>query len=236
MSNGWNESAQAWIDWADRDPNRALLLDPIMLGRLGDVSGRDILDVGCGEGRFCRMLRERGAQAVGIDPTCALLRQAAKRDSGFCVRALGEQLPFRNGSFDEVVSYLSLIDIEGFRLAIFEIARVLRPGGRVFIANLNPFVTSLPNPWYRDQCGNRIHVAVKDYNIEVGQAVGWAGIEIVNFHRPMSSYLGALLDAGLILRFFTEPVPGKEAIKADPALDDLNVPLFHVMEWQKPKR
>ena len=78
---GWEYSARAYIDFQDADdPNRTTLLDPAMLELCGNVRGRRLLDIGCGEGRFCRMLGERGADAVGIDLTPALI--CAARDRG----------------------------------------------------------------------------------------------------------------------------------------------------------
>jgi ubiquinone/menaquinone biosynthesis C-methylase UbiE len=56
--------------------------------------------------------------------------------------ARAEALPFPNASFDLVVSYLTLIDIANFRLALMEMARVLMPAGTLLIANLNSFIAS----------------------------------------------------------------------------------------------
>ena len=83
-----------------------------MLPRAVAGSPRNALDVGCGEGRFCRMLNARGVEAVGVDPTSALIAVARTRDTcGSYVEGIAERLPFRERAFDLVVSYLSLIDI-----------------------------------------------------------------------------------------------------------------------------
>src|SRR5215469_15467223 len=81
MSNGWDESADAWIaalgeggDWA-----RQNVLDPALLERVVQRRYRRAVDVGCGEGRMCRMLQARAIQTVGIDPTAALLERARPR-------------------------------------------------------------------------------------------------------------------------------------------------------------
>ena len=76
-TGGWIDSARAYINFQDaEDPNRTLLLDPIMLDLCGDVAGKRVLDLGCGEGRFCRMLAERGALCTGID----LISEMARSD------------------------------------------------------------------------------------------------------------------------------------------------------------
>jgi 2-polyprenyl-3-methyl-5-hydroxy-6-metoxy-1,4-benzoquinol methylase len=234
-TSGWAESADSWISTVEHDPNRGLLLDPVMLARLGVVRGLRVLDVGCGEGRFCRMLGDRGAQCVGVDPTERLIHEARTRHSaGWYLRASGEALPLASAAFDIVVSYVALVDIPDFRAAIREKARVLRPGGRLVIANLNSFVTSQPWGWHRDENRVRLHYPVDHYNEEVGHRVAWSGVSIINWHRPLSAYMAALLDSGMRLRSYEEPVPTEEAVRQNPSIDDmLRVPLFHVMEWTK---
>src|SRR6478672_2078332 len=114
MDNWWQTSADAWI--ADMgefgDFGRRYVLDPVMLPRALARSPRKALDVGCGEGRFCRMLKQHAVDVTGMDPTTALLTVARTRDpQGTYLEGVAERLPFSDASFDLVVSYLSLIDI-----------------------------------------------------------------------------------------------------------------------------
>ncbi|HEX5139428.1 MAG TPA: methyltransferase domain-containing protein, partial [Dehalococcoidia bacterium] len=96
FDGGWTASAEAWIALAPEHATRTLLLDPVMLAEAGDVSGTRILDLGCGEGRFSRLLAERGAVTVGIDPIRRLIEEArsrAKPAEQYAI-ASGEELPF----------------------------------------------------------------------------------------------------------------------------------------------
>lgn len=237
MSGGWDESAGAWIaaqgergDWG-----RAHVIDTAMLGRVDGRGFRTALDVGCGEGRFCRMLRQRGIDVIGIDPTAALLEEARRRDPrGDYRHGRAETLEFEDGRFDLVVSYLTLIDIQDFRAAIAEMARVLRPGGSLLIANITSFVSPcVGDGWIKDENGRYLHFRVDRYLDEFPQWVEWCGIRIENWHRPLSAYMRALLENGLALKFFEEPEPGGD----DPARAALyrRVPWFLVMEWSKPQ-
>src|SRR5260370_30501200 len=70
LQDEWRQLAPAWIREAREGANatRRGLLDRPMIEACGDVRGLKILDCGCGEGRFCRMLLDRGAnQVVGLD-------------------------------------------------------------------------------------------------------------------------------------------------------------------------
>ena len=230
----WVRSAPGWVAGMARgDVNRTRLLDAPMLRLAGDVRGQRALDVGCGEGRFCRMLAERGAEAVGLDPTPPLM-EAARRlhPEGTYVEARAEALPFPDASFDLVVSYLVLIDVADFRAAIWEMARVLRPGGRLLVANLQSFATTRPAAWYRNEQGQKLHLAVEDYYEERANRADWGDVSILNWHRPLEAYMAAFLGAGLALRAFEEPRPTPEAVAEFPSmLDEYRVPLFYVALW-----
>ena len=238
MSDHWNASAQAWIEHlALGDINREAVLDPAMLALGGDVRGKKVCDVGCGEGRFCRMLRERGAEPVGVDPTVELLGAAREQDpGGTYVEGIAEDLPFEDASFDLVVSYVTLVDIPDFRKGIREMARILTPGGRLVAANLNSFATSVPTGWERDAAGQRLYFPVDNYMEERGEWVEWRGIRIINYHRPLEAYMQAYLASGLQLEHFSEPVPSAEMLASRPEAGDyMRVPYFNVMAWAKPK-
>jgi ubiquinone/menaquinone biosynthesis C-methylase UbiE len=157
MNSGWELSAQAWIDSIGQrgDWAREHVLDPVMLGRVAASRFQRALDVGCGEGRFCRILRARGVTVTGIDPTEHLLDAARRRDpSGDYRLGRAEQLGFETASFDLVVSYVTLVDIADFRTAIGEMARVLKPGGSLLVANLTGFTSACANQgWVKDAEG-----------------------------------------------------------------------------------
>jgi len=231
----WEKSAPAWIALMERgDRNRTLTLDPAMLRLAGDVGGSTVCDIGCGEGRFCRMLAERGAVTTGIDPSANLIHQARLADpSGTYVRANAEFLPFASDSFDLVTCYLVLIDIYDYCLAIKEMARVAKLGGRILVANMNSFTTTLPNPWIRNESGDLQHVVVSDYFEERADVIAWSGIEVVNYHRPFEAYMSAFLGAELSLTHFEEPQPSAEAVVANRRMAAWRIPNFHVMQWRK---
>lgn len=234
--NGWEKSAGSWVRLMEQgDPNRVLLLDEIMLRLCGEVRGLDVLDVGCGEGRFCRMLAARGAKTVGIDPTTALIAEARRQQpAGIFHEAGAEALPLAEASVDLVVSYVALVDIPDFRSAIREMARVLRPGGRVVVANLNGFITATTRFWARDEMNNKLHWTMDNYVVERPNRAEWAGISVVNWHRPLSAYMQEFLGAGLRLEHFDEPQPRPEAVKARPEMNDFRrAPLFCTMAWRK---
>jgi len=237
MDNGWQSSADAWIaDMGEHgDFGRRYVLDPIMLPRALRRSPKKVLDVGCGEGRFCRMLRLNGVEVTGIDPTPALIAAARSRDmAGAYTQAVAELLPFGNEAFDLVVSYLSLIDIPNIQAAIPEMARVLRPGGSLLIANINSFVTARADTgWIKGSDGQRLYYPIDNYLQEHSTWIEYRGIRVINYHRSMSTYVRALLNAGLNLTFFDEPVPSVNTPAAK-ARGYGRVPWFLVMEWVKP--
>jgi len=235
MSDYWDQSAEAWIaDQGERgDFSRAFVLDRAMLERIEGRGFGTALDVGCGEGRFCRMLRARGIATTGVDPTGALLRRARELDpAGDYRESRAETLEFADASFDLVVSYLTLIDIPDIRKAIPQMARVLKPGGMLLIANLNSFMTASGNArWIKEDNGAYRHFPLDSYLEERCDVVSWRSITIDNWPRPLSIYMQLLLAQNLRLTWFDEPEPhgGDDATVSRYR----RVPWHLVMEWQK---
>jgi SAM-dependent methyltransferase len=237
MDTGWNASAAAWIaDMGDHgDFGRRYVLDPVMLARAEATAAARVLDVGCGEGRFCRMLARPGRLLTGVDPTAALVAHARRRDAhGHYLRGRAEALPFADDAFDLVVSYLTLIDIPDIDRAIPDMTRVLAPGGTLLVANLTNFNTPCADRgWVTDAAGHRLHYPIDRYLEDRGIWVEWREIRIVNYHRPLRRYMKAFLDAGLQLTWFDEPEPIASASPSRAAAYR-RVPWFVVMEWRKP--
>lgn len=231
---GWDASAQAWIDVMgdDGDWGRRHVLDAPMLARAKHGRFRNAIDIGCGEGRFCRMLQTLGITTTGIDPTTALIERARVLDPRGDYRIeCAEALSAGDATHDLAAAYLSLIDIADLPAALAAIHRVLRPGGTLLIANLQSFNTaSVDQGWTREPDGTR-RFCIDHYFDERPVWVAWLGIRIPNWHRPMQAYIGGLLEAGFALRHFAEPEPS--GVTGDKADRYRRVPNFLIMEWEK---
>jgi SAM-dependent methyltransferase len=113
----------------------------LILDLMGDLAGRRVLDAGCGDGALIYAAASRGAAATGVDPDSAMLAAArsrvgeATRDVTF-VGGRVEQLPFREASFDLVAAVTVLCFVPDVVSAVRELARVLRPGGRLVLGEL----------------------------------------------------------------------------------------------------
>lgn len=234
--NGWAASASTWIDLTgdQGDFSRQFVLDAPMLARVQLARPDSVLDVGCGEGRFCRKLLGVGIAACGLDPVPAMIDAAQKQDqNGQYTLGFAEDLPFQDESFDLVVTYLSLIDIDGPEVAISEMARVLKPGGRILVANLSSFATSssVVGRRYCRDTGEELRPLGR-YLEERKSWFEWDGLRVQNWHRPLSRYMQWFLEHRLTLTFFDEPQPNAGPEKRVRGYQ--NMPYLMMMEWQKP--
>jgi ubiquinone/menaquinone biosynthesis C-methylase UbiE len=109
----------------------------LILEYLGDLNGKRVLDVGCGKGRFARVLAERYPRAsmVGLDLAEAMLRHAPA-GVGVCAGSM-TALPFPSGIFDCAYATESLEHAVDIERAVAEMCRVVRPGGRIVIIDKN---------------------------------------------------------------------------------------------------
>jgi SAM-dependent methyltransferase len=112
----------------------------VILRLTGPLQGRSILDVGCGDGTLAMLLAHEGAGRVtGCDPDPRMVAKAmaaTRRESIDLAVARSQALPFPDGSFDIVTCITVLTFVSDAGNAIREMARVLRPGGRLVIGDL----------------------------------------------------------------------------------------------------
>lgn len=113
-----------------------------MLRLAGDLQGRSVLDVGCGDGTLALACWESGtAQVAGLDLDTRMITRAAAFAAqhqvtiGYTV-GRADTLPFGDKSFDLVVSVATLTFVPEADRVVREMARVLRPGGRLVIGDL----------------------------------------------------------------------------------------------------
>ncbi|MEX2644689.1 MAG: class I SAM-dependent methyltransferase [Gaiellaceae bacterium] len=115
---------------------RGVNADDVAFEAVAEVSPRRVLEVGCGTGEFTeRMARELGADVVAVDISGRMVELTAAR--GIDARVGDVQaLPFEDAEFDVAVANWVLYHAPDVDMAIRELARVLRPGGRLVAATL----------------------------------------------------------------------------------------------------
>ncbi|NWG03707.1 MAG: methyltransferase domain-containing protein [Syntrophaceae bacterium] len=104
-----------------------------------------ILDAGCGTGVFTFDILSMGSKVVGVDISLPMLIRAGKKLKGFPFQTVWSDmltLPFRENSFDKVVSVTALEFIENAKGAVKELFRITRKGGYIVVATLNDL-----SPW-----------------------------------------------------------------------------------------
>ncbi len=200
LSDFWEGQAERWVRWA-REPghdsywrfhrDRFLELLP--------PPGRLTVDVGCGEGRLARDLKELGHTVVAIDRAPTMVAHAREADPELDVReADAAALPLDDGAADLVVSFMSLMNTDDLDGAVAEAARVLAPGGRYCAAITHPLNTAgaftsreADAPFLIE--GSYFEPSQKEVPVERD------GLEItfLDAHRPLEDYFRALEKAGL---------------------------------------
>ena len=146
----WRTDLAGWRDrrlWQERYQAERLQQ---LADFCGPVTGRRVLDLGCGMGGLAVALRGAGARAVGHEPNRAYgaictLRAARYGLSLPFVAAVGEALPFRDSAFDIVVCLDVLEHADSLEQTLAEIARVLTPGGQAIVTATNRFVFRDPH-------------------------------------------------------------------------------------------
>ena len=236
----WEAMAEDWIRQSQdsESSHREGMLDGWMLDAVGEVSGRKSIDLGCGEGRFSRMLAERGAVVTGVDlcrPFIEFAKDHRVSDESYLVGDMEDLREVPSEEFDLAVSYVTLVDVPDMQSAVREAFRVLRRGGRFVVCNLHPMVSANPG-WIRQ--GNRqLHYPVDHYfdegerNISQREDRPWT-----NFHRTLSTQFHTFLGAGFTVEDIREPTPTAEQAARYPVVsDNLRVPEFIIYILRKPE-
>lgn len=142
-STDLSELPAAYRKWRESDLGRITdrIEEELILDLIGPVSGKRLLDVGCGDGVLSVRLAQSGADVTGLDSEPQMLVAARRRanESGVQVSFVdgaAQALPMNGCSFDIVVAVTMLCFVADPEHAVREMARVLRPGGRLVIGDL----------------------------------------------------------------------------------------------------
>lgn len=239
----WDRNAEKAAAFSGRygDRNKEVLLTPRVLDWLGEIHDLEVLDAGCGEGFLSRLMSELGARVTGIDFSHKILeisRERTRPELNINFRHLNlENLDIiKDASFDLIVSLLTLQDLPDYQAALRELYRVLKLGGRFYLAITHPCFTS-DGSWGRDSQGEKLHWKIDRYFFEREVEMRMdpnSDDNPIGFHRTLSSYFRAIRNAGFSILDLIEPTPSQEAIEKDPHFeDDLRMCHFIVFDLEK---
>jgi SAM-dependent methyltransferase len=221
----WEPEAANWIAWTRKPGHDAYWWYRDAFFELVPPPGRRTLELGCGEGRVCRDLAERGHRVVGLDTAPSLLAAARDADpGGEYVLADAAAVPFGDGEFDLVVAYNSLMDIEDMPAAVREAARVLEPGGRLCFCVTHPVADA---GRFEERTADAPFVIRGAYlghrPFEGTFTRGGLTITFRGWVYPLEDYARAFEEAGFLLETLREPRAPDALVAGDPA----------EMRWQR---
>ncbi len=197
---------------------------PALQALLPDLHGRQVLDLGCGFGWFCRWARENfAAHVLGIDVSEKMLAQAGATTPDTAItytRADMEQLELPPASFDLVYSSLVLHYIANLDGLLSQVHRSLVQGGSLIFSVEHPIYTAPTDPnWLVDAAGRKVW-PVDHYLDEGPRSTDWLARGVIKQHRTVATYLNLLLRSGFALLHVEEWGPTEEQIAARPQFAD----------------
>jgi SAM-dependent methyltransferase len=224
----WDDAADSWAEFvrAGKDYYRVGLNNPAAFRLIGDMKGRRVLDLACGEGYNTRILAAKGATVIGVDFSEKMIEAARQEETRlrqgvrYCVLEATNLETLSSRSFDLVTCFMALQDVEDYGKAVSEVARVLKSPGR--------FVFSIPHPCFetmvvkgkRVAAGERYFGALK-YPIRWNMERLRSPFRTSSFHRTLTDYFDALFRNKLLVSRLVEPKPTRKALLKYPTLEQV---------------
>jgi len=221
---GWDRVADVYThDRRAGSIHHRFISDPALLELVGKISGKKILDAGCGEGFISREFARRGAKVVGVDLSRKLLKLAQneeiKNSLGIVYyhTSLEDLSHFLSGEFDMVIANLVLHDLETLEEAFSEFNRVLKRDGELVISLLHPSIRKekyFQKGWYEFEWGGKYKT-------------------LASYHRTISDYIMALVREGFLVEEMLEPRPIASGLKHKELQEWNRKPLFILIKTRK---
>ncbi len=176
---------------------------------LGDLAGRQVLELGSGAGQCARWVRHQGGTSYGLDLSHRQLQHSLRLDDATgvavpSVRATATAIPFADDSFDVVFcSFGALQFVADIEVAVADVVRVLRPGGRFAFSITHPTRWMFPDdPTAEGLTASQSYWDRTPY-VEIDVTTGTASY--AEHHRTLGDWVGLLSAAGFRLTDLIEP-------------------------------
>lgn len=218
-----------------------LIIDPALAALLPDLSGKTVLDLGCGDGKHCADFILRGAKSVvGLDISEKMLQIAQAQNANDAIRYLKMSMTdiaeLQEG-FDFIYSNMAFHYIEDFAAFAKTLFSVLDPGGVLLFAQEHPVITATidcKGHFNKSLSGKKLSYTFSDYGVLGKRVTTWFVDGVVKYHRRISDILNALTDAGFVIERVEEPIPEEWVTKKYPAYADERIkPTFLIVKARK---
>lgn len=214
----------------DTKPHNAYYDRPAVISLWPDVTGIDVLDVGCGPGVYAEHLVERGARVTAGDISQRMCELASARlgDRAKVLQLdLAARLPSEDAAFDLVNAPLCLDYIRDWRHVFSEFFRVLKPGGAIVMSATHP---DFDAEYFRTEAY---------FEVEAVEA-SWTGFgepfRMKSYRRSLAEFINPCIEAGFRVDRILEPLPTEEFREADPRRYKrlMHRPAFLMMRLHRP--
>lgn len=226
----WDKMASWWhAEAADRGVYHQYTdIDPVVRELLGSVKGKKVIEIGCGNGYFSRMLAKRGAEVTALDVSSGMIAIAAaeekKKPLGvvYLHRDAAHLQGIKSGSFDLAVANMVFMDVVNIEVAIKEISRVLKPNGKLVFSILHP-AFMFDGTWESIKGKNRYGRIVWRYLNSYVDINHWDGrrLNTKGYVRPLGFYMQALRVAGFAVTDLREIATKKPLRKMSAGKENL---------------
>lgn len=183
------------------------------LNLLGNVIGKDVLEIGCGGGQNAIVLAKWGARSVGLDFSEEQIRHArrlAKKENvtvSFYIGSMEDLSMFQEESFDIVLSSFGIGYVKNLAKTFNEVFRVLRKNGCFVFADVHPVANRGRAIRYRSKIiwglSNYFNRRKRLWTWRIGGKVA----QFQGYHRTIQDYFDLLLAADFVAEKILEPEP-----------------------------
>ena len=250
----WDENADVWdAAMLDGSAFQKTLVEPSTLKFLKPESGKNILDLACGNGQMSRVMASLGAHITAIDGSQNMINRAKQRSEGLAIdyqvadiTKIEEMSFLEASSFDAVLCNMALMDIVDF-VPVFQLAyKVLKESGVFVFSITHPCFDKSVGPHVTEMHENEGTVLL-ERSIKIRQYLMPSALKTralptlpsahYFFHRSLQSYLTAAFEEGFSMCGIAEPAFSHDTdLKEHKGWHELpHVPVVFIAKFMKSK-